>query len=112
VGSHTITAVYTSGDGNFNASPASIAITQMVLSAQQQITLLTGQVNALVNAGTLNKGNGNALTAKLNNATAKLNAGNFINQVKAFRNAGKLTGAQADALISAIDAAIVSAIGP
>jgi titin len=122
VGSHTITAAYTSGDGNFNASLASAALAQTVLSAQQQAALLIGQVNVLVNAGILNSGDGNALTEKLNNATASLNAGSitagvnqlhaFINQARAFQNAGKLTSDQADALINAADAAIFSAIGP
>ena len=43
VGSHSITATYTSGDGNFNASPASAAITQTVKKADT--TTLTSSVN-------------------------------------------------------------------
>jgi hypothetical protein len=94
-GSHPITAAYTSGDGNFHASPASAALTQTVLSAQQQDTVLTNRVNSLVNSGALSSGNGSALTAKLSSATSSLNAGDatagvnqlngFINQVNAFQ---------------------------
>jgi hypothetical protein len=116
VGNHAITAVY-SGDGNFTASSSSL--TEAVLSAQQQIALLASQINALVNAGVLNGGNGTALKAKLNSATASLNAGNttaginqlnaFIDQVKALVNSGKLSSAVGQTLISAAQQAIVSA---
>src|SRR5262249_18711183 len=73
VGTHTISALY-SGDDNFLASSGSL--TQTVLSAQQEIRQTSNQVNALVTTGILSSGNGNALTAKLNSATASLNAGN------------------------------------
>jgi virginiamycin B lyase len=117
VGPHTIAAIY-SGDGNFLSSTSSLILS--VLSAQGQNALIVNQVNALVSAGTLSSGNGNALTTKLNSATASFNAGNttagvnqlnaFINQVNAFRQSGRLTAAQAQALISAANLAI-NAVG-
>jgi Bacterial Ig-like domain (group 3)/Right handed beta helix region len=39
--SHSITAAYTSGDGNFNASPASAAITQVVNKASTSTAVVT-----------------------------------------------------------------------
>ena len=41
IGSHTITAAYTSGDGNFNASPASSPITQVVGMANTATSVAT-----------------------------------------------------------------------
>jgi hypothetical protein len=118
VGTHTITALY-SGNGNFLASSG--ALTQTVLSAQQQNAFIVTQVSALVSAGVLSSGNRNALTVKLISATASLNAGNsttgvnqlnaFINQVAAFQKAGKLSSAQAQALINAGNLAIAAVPG-
>jgi hypothetical protein len=117
-GSDSISAVY-SGDAHFLTSTGTLVET--VLSAQEQTTLLIGQITNLVNSGVLNSGQGNALTSKLNNAITNLNAGNtttainelnaFINQVNAFLNAGKLTTAQAQALIGAANQIIASASG-
>ena len=48
-GSHTITAAYTSGDGNFNASPASSPITQVItpsFSAKYDFGTATSPVQA------------------------------------------------------------------
>jgi sugar lactone lactonase YvrE len=118
VGPHTITGLY-SGGGSFSASTGSLS--QTVLSAQGQITSISNQVNALVTGGALSSGNGSALTAKLNSATASLNAGNsaagvnqlnaFLNQVNAFQKAGKLSNAQAQSLVSAANLAIAAANG-
>ena len=118
VGTHTITASY-AGAGYFTASTSAV-LTQTVLSAQQQIALIVGQVNALVNAGILDSGNGNALSVTLNNATASLNSGNttagvnqlkaVINQINALVTSGKLTSTDAQPLLSAIDEAIAAAL--
>src|SRR5262249_37391643 len=72
-------------------------------------------------SGALSSGNGSALTAKLNSAKANLKSGNitaginqlnaFINQVNAFAKSGKLTSAQAQALITAANLAIIAASG-
>jgi hypothetical protein len=114
---HSITAVY-AGDGNDQAS-TSAALSQTVLSPQQQTTNLTSQVNSLVSSGALNSGNGNALTSTLNDAVVKLTGGNktagvnqlnaFINKVQAFQKSGKISASLADALIAAANQAIVSA---
>src|SRR4029077_5056268 len=113
----TITAIY-SGDGTFQTS-TSAALAQTVLTAQQQSAVIVNQVNTLVSSGVLNSGNGSALTTRLNNAITNLNGGNknagvnqlnaFINQVNAFQNSGKLTAAQAQALINEANQAIASA---
>jgi hypothetical protein len=117
-GTHTISALY-SGNASFLSSSANLP--QTVLSAQGEITAISNQVNTLVNTGVLNKGDGNALTSKLNAATSSLNAGNttagvnqlnaFMNQVNAFQKAGKLSSAQAQALVSSVNLAITSAQG-
>jgi len=89
-------------------------------STQDQINLLTEQVNALVSSGVLNEGNGNALISKLDNALSSFNNSNntagvnqiedFIHKVDAFLNSGKLTDAQAQSLIDAADDIIASAL--
>jgi hypothetical protein len=120
-GTHTITASFT-GDGAFLAS-TSAALTQTVLSAQQEIALLCNQVDALVNSGVLNSGNGNALCVKLNAAINSLNAippnitaavnqlNAFNNQVTVFQKTEKLTSAQAQTLVSVGNLAIIAANG-
>jgi len=75
-------------------------------------------VEALVDDGVLNNGNGNALTSKLDNAISKLDNGqtnaainklnSFINQVNAFVNSGKLTSQQGQDLIDAVQTIIDS----
>jgi hypothetical protein len=89
-------------------------------SVQDQIILLTEQVNALVSEGDLNHGNGNALISKLTNAANSFNDGNnnagvnqidaFKQQVSAFLHSGKLTSAQAQSLIDAADEIIDSTL--
>jgi len=84
-------------------------VLKLSFPAQEQIQALIDQVGALVAAGVLNKGQGNALTAKLQAALNAANRGNttaatnqleaFINQVNAFVNAGVLAPAQGQALI-------------
>ncbi len=101
--------------GNNNYTAASASTTVVILSAKDQLILLIDDVAHLG----LSTGNANALTTKLNNALTKLSQGNitagvnlmqaFINQVGAFAYSGKLSVAQADALIAAANAAIYSA---
>ena len=95
-------------------------LTVTVLSPQDQIDNLNDAVQDLLDAGSLNGGQGNALTSKLQNAINKLNQGNinsgvnklesFINQVNAFINSGVLTAAEGEPLIDAANAAIASAL--
>jgi hypothetical protein len=114
VGTHTISATY-SGDIN-TAGSTSALFTQTVLSAQQELSLIITQVQAMVTSGALDSGNANALTTKLNNAITSLNSGNtiagdnqlnaLIKQTNAFVKAGKLDSTDAQTLISDIDLAI------
>jgi predicted extracellular nuclease len=79
------------------------------MTIEQEVNELIDAVQALVDDGTLNDGQGNALTSKLENVLAKLAKGNFntaanqlnafINQVEDFVNEGILTDEQGDALI-------------
>ena len=77
-----------------------------LLSAQEQIDILIGEVEA---AESLNNGQANALTSKLEAAKQNLDQGNttaainqlqaFINQVNDFINSGVLTAAEGQPLI-------------
>jgi len=71
VGEHFIIAIY-NGASNW-ADSHGLYLDYMVLSAQQELAVIIDQVNALVTAGTLSSGNGNALITKLNNAITSLN---------------------------------------
>lgn len=118
IGTHTIKAVY-SGDANFVAS-ASAPTSQDVLSAQQEAGQLADQVAALVDAGVLKNGSGNALIAKLDHAATALDNGHtirgvidlvdFIDKVRDLRRAHKLDRADAHALIADAKAAIAAAV--
>jgi len=82
----------------------------------EQIQTIETQVQALLSSGVVNGGQGNALIAKLDAATAQINKGNtkaavnvlqaFINQCLALVNAGTLTAQQAQPLIDAATALI------
>jgi hypothetical protein len=108
-GTTTVTATATDGCGN--SSNASFTVTVRTLS--QQASLIDGQVQSLVSAGTLTSGQGAGLSDRLNEITAKINQGQisaacnqlnaFINQVTGFIG-GKLSAAQGQALISAANA--------
>ncbi len=77
---------------------------------------LISNIEILVDDGTLNKGNGNALIVKINAAIKSLDKGNsnaannqlsaFINQVEAFIQNGTITSDQAIVLIEAAEQAI------
>ena len=93
-----------------------INVTKVAVTAQQQINLLGANVQSLVSAGSLDKGQANALTASLNAATAKLSQGNttaavntlnaFINKVQALIQSKNLSAANGQKLIDAAKAAI------
>lgn len=86
------------------------------LGPNTQIENLIANVENLVNTEILNKGQGNALIAKLEAALKSLDKGNaqaacnqlqaFVNQVNAFINSGKLTPEQGQELINAANAVI------
>jgi hypothetical protein len=79
--------------------------------AQRGIQRLLTEVAELVTQGTLNQGQGNALSSKLREALQQLERGNtrpaanqinaFINQVNAFVRSRKLTPQQGQSLIDA-----------
>jgi pullulanase len=75
----------------------------------EQINLLAGDVNNLVNSGILNAGQGNSLNAKLNAARSQFENGNinasrntlnaFMQQVQALENSRHLSPDQSSALL-------------
>jgi len=109
--SPTSTIIYTVNIVDANGCTASDQVTIAAQTPQSAIQDLINEVDALVAAGKLNQGQGNALKAKLNAAMQQLNKGKtntainqlqaFINQVNAFINAGILSPADGQALIDA-----------
>ena len=73
------------------------------------VTRQIGALNALIAAGFIDRGNGNALTSKLNNAKAQLDRGQinaavgqigaFINQITALVRTGRVSSANGRSLI-------------
>lgn len=106
-GSFTLTVRVTDDGGLTGSSQATV----FVQSPSQAIRTLEDAVAALVTAGTLSAGNGNALNAKLDAAIASLDrnnpkaAGNqlnaFINQVNAL--SGRLPASAARALVDGVN---------
>jgi hypothetical protein len=102
------TAKFTAASNTFTVPARTAAVFVSPRPAAERITLLEGDVSALVAEGALNAGQGNALRAKLSAAGQHLAHGNvgaarnsldaFIHQVEAFEHAGILTGEQAGAL--------------
>jgi pullulanase-type alpha-1,6-glucosidase len=103
------TASFAPGSGSFFVPARTAAVFVGSRPLDQQISLLGGDVDALVAAGVLNAGEGNALKAKLDAARADLARGSleaargslgaFIHQVQAFVNSRRLTPEQGAALI-------------
>jgi len=107
--------------GAFSVPGRTTAVFVGQRSASEQIDLLIDDVEELIAAGVLNRGQGNALLSKLWNirrkiARGKINAaigqlGAFVNQVEGFVRAGILTEEQGAALIAAaqdIEAALMN----
>src|SRR5262249_11322 len=94
-----VTFQYNANDGSeFAASPATITLN--IRSADQQAADLDQMVQAMVRAGVLTSGQGEALSINLRDNhgdIGKVQA--FLNQVKAFLQAGILNQAQADSLL-------------
>ena len=88
-----------------------IAVTVQGPSAEDQIATLTDDVAALITGGSLNKGQGNALTKKLDGILTQLAKGKvvvamnrlmaFIHQTQALIDDGVLTAAEGQPLIDA-----------
>jgi uncharacterized protein len=103
----------------YRSSDHDPVIVGLELTTEQQINELIAMVQALVDDGTLNDGQGNALISKLENVLAKLAKGNnnaaahqlgaFINQVEDYIDDGVLTFEQGDPLIK-VATALVEAL--
>ncbi len=103
--------MYTLSDGAGGTDTATVTIT--VLSAHAQIEALLASVQQLVDHGALNRGQGNALSVKLEHIQKKLDAGQThvaLNQLKAFTNQvadliddGVLTPEQGQPLLDAAE---------
>jgi Leucine-rich repeat (LRR) protein len=93
----------------YAGSLSPFALFEPALDPLEQIEAVSAQVQALIDSGSLNKGQGKALLSKLENAYKQLSRGKinpairmleaFINQVEAFKRAGILTPYEADPLI-------------
>jgi pullulanase-type alpha-1,6-glucosidase len=107
------TAAWDIGTSTFSVPARTTAVFVDKRSAEDQIGLVIDDIDALVDAGVLNAGQGNALTVKLENVLAKLEKGQtttavnqlaaFINQVEDFVAEGILTPEQGAALITAVE---------
>jgi hypothetical protein len=99
-----------------NENPVIVPVIMVVGTPVERIDALIAKVEALEDAGVLNKGQANALIVKLEAAKKSLNKGKcqtavnqlnaFINQVTAFINGGILTQEQGDELIADANAII------
>ncbi len=108
-GDHTFLVRAIDTSGNADPTPASLGWT--VLTPEEASQNLIEEVNALVEAGTLNPGQGNALIAKLETALQKLEEDKvsaaikllqaFISQVISLRDEGVLSSAEAQVLTEA-----------
>jgi probable HAF family extracellular repeat protein len=112
-GIFTLEVVITDAAGNVGT--ATIVVT--VLAPREGIAGLIEQVQALV-PGSLNRGQGNALTAKLEAAIRQLDRGNiatainqlesFLNQVNALIRSGSLSPTEGQSLLDAANAILIA----
>jgi pullulanase-type alpha-1,6-glucosidase len=108
------TASFASSTGTFFVPGRTAAVFVSSRPLDAQIALLIGDVDALVGAGALNHGQGNALESKLEAARRSLARGAlhaargelraFIHQAEAFLKNGRLTDDQGRALIDEAEA--------
>ena len=115
-GTNTVVATVPVG-----SQPFGVAITPLT-TPQEATQDLINEVTDLVAAGSLNSGQGNAFTSKLEAVIKKLDQGKtkpavnqlgaFINQVNAFIKTGKLSPVEGQPLIDAANAIINQLSGP
>lgn len=113
-GTFTVTVTVTDDDGDSHARTATV----MVASAAEGIAILMARVSAHEAAGTLSKGEANALHASLKNALrsaemGKATAANgqlsaFVNKVEAMQQSGRLDAGTAAGLIAYANRIIAS----
>lgn len=107
----TTTVTCTAADGCGNSGSCTLTVT--VLTLEAAIDGLIEAVEALVDAGVLNRGQSNALVVKLEAALRSLGRGRvnaacnqlraFMNQVNAFIASGKLTAEEGQALLDSVN---------
>jgi ELWxxDGT repeat protein len=113
-GAHTVTVVVTDDDG----APGSDSFMVDVGTSEDWIDDLIDEVGDLLDDGTVNKGQANSLTGKLQKALDALQAGDvkkaitmleaFINEVEAFIRGGVLTHEEGDPLLAKARAVLAS----
>jgi pullulanase-type alpha-1,6-glucosidase len=111
-------STWDSTSATFTVPARTTAVFVAQRQAEDQLELVIGDIELLVEAGILNQGQGNALVSKLSNAIDSLERGRdnaaanqlgaFINHVYALVSAGILTQDQGNALISSVENAIDS----
>jgi hypothetical protein len=100
----------------FHVPARTATVFWIVRSAEEQILLLTSEINKLQAAGTLNFGQAQSLRAKLNSALRSVQRGNttaarnqlnaFLHEVEAKVTAGTLSQTQGDDLITDAEAVL------
>ena len=95
--------------GESGVTHATLWTLQTILPPDEHIDSIIDGVEILIDSGTLNQGQGNALISKLEAAKKQLDKGNtktacnllraFINQVEAFIGSGKITSAEGKTLL-------------
>jgi hypothetical protein len=114
VGAHLVELVATDAAGNTTVA----TFAWNVVTPAQAIESVVDVVEGLVDAGSVNGGQGNALISKLDAALDKVNQGQstpainqlnaMLNQVAAFVQSGVLTAAEGQALTEAVTAIIAA----
>jgi pullulanase-type alpha-1,6-glucosidase len=107
------TASFDAATGTFTVPGRTPAVFVAEVSPQEHLDDLIDHIEDLVDAGSLNGGQGNALTVKLEHAIDKLDGAQphvalnmlnaFINQVNAFVASGVLTPEEGQSLLDAVD---------
>lgn len=115
-GTFTVTVTVRDDDSGSGARSSIV----VVASADEAIATLSERVSALASAGTLTRGESNALDASLRNALKSLDKDNptparnqleaFVNKVDAMQRSGRLDAAAAEALISYAQRIIASIV--
>ena len=109
-------SAFDTATGTFTVPGRTTAVFVIEVPPQERLGHLIEEIEALVAAGSLNKGQGNALIVKLEQAIKHLDKGKprtalnvlnaFANQVNAFIRSGKLTPEEGQGLLDAVTAIV------